>query len=342
MWPNTLIVEPAPQAGILELVYVWVRQNAPPICTFVPQRLRDSRIDSRNEEIYHSLARFLVANDMVSLRNIPPTFSVVLMKSIISVISLCSLCMANFRLTRLLSLLGEPIPETAIPVQASSFILHQSLRSYWRARSCLHCHSPTSSMVLTSARRLRLQCRRHLRWCFHQDLSLRHPYQARTASSLPVVRVDSICLSPVRVRNSTSTFNILGSSNMSCTKQLPVITALPVLVVRTTMDMDMWCLRSSKYHHPHYLTRVCRRRLSNHNGYSVVTVEMGTGIFFLITSLLHSIRVQWVVVPIVSHSFPINGESPCKSYYYYLFCLADTTVHTPSSFTGSPYDQSPS
>lgn len=43
----------------------WVRRHAPPICTFMPDRVHEPNADAANQKNFASLSRILLLNQMV-------------------------------------------------------------------------------------------------------------------------------------------------------------------------------------------------------------------------------------------------------------------------------------
>ena len=57
---------------MLREVQAWTKRHAPPICTFLPDRLRDANDNVVNQTNFRSLSRVLFENQMVNGR--PPVF----------------------------------------------------------------------------------------------------------------------------------------------------------------------------------------------------------------------------------------------------------------------------
>lgn len=59
------MVQSSQQPSVLSEVHDWARRNAPPLCTFVPDRLRNADDDTINQTLYQTLARQLLRNQTV-------------------------------------------------------------------------------------------------------------------------------------------------------------------------------------------------------------------------------------------------------------------------------------
>jgi hypothetical protein len=66
LWPSQLFVHPTYDNPILREVQAWTKRHTPPICTFLPDRLRDANDNTVNQTNFRSLSRILFENQMVS------------------------------------------------------------------------------------------------------------------------------------------------------------------------------------------------------------------------------------------------------------------------------------
>jgi len=68
LWPPNFVVHPTYDNPILRNVQAWTKRHAPPICTFLPDRLRDANDNAVNLAGFRSFSRILFENQMVSER----------------------------------------------------------------------------------------------------------------------------------------------------------------------------------------------------------------------------------------------------------------------------------
>lgn len=73
-WPFQFFVHPTQGRPILNEVLAWVERDAPPLCTFMPYRLRDANDHTTNQTHFRSLSRILFEQQMVSAFLILPTY----------------------------------------------------------------------------------------------------------------------------------------------------------------------------------------------------------------------------------------------------------------------------
>jgi len=67
LWPPGLVVQPVYDHPLLREVQAWAQRHAPPICTFLPERLRDANDHAVNQSNFRSLSRILYENQMVAV-----------------------------------------------------------------------------------------------------------------------------------------------------------------------------------------------------------------------------------------------------------------------------------
>jgi hypothetical protein len=71
-WPSTFYVRVAHERPVLRDIQVWVKEYVPslPICTFMPNRLREQNANAVNQTNFRSLSRILFENQAVCLLNL--------------------------------------------------------------------------------------------------------------------------------------------------------------------------------------------------------------------------------------------------------------------------------
>ena len=71
-WPTTFYVRVVHERPVLRDVQAWVKECVPPmpICTFMPNRLRDQNDNAVNQANFRSLSRILFENQAVCLLNL--------------------------------------------------------------------------------------------------------------------------------------------------------------------------------------------------------------------------------------------------------------------------------
>lgn len=71
-WPETFYVRVVHERPVLRDIQAWVKECVPPlpICTFMPNRLRDQNVNAVNQTNFRSLSRILFENQVVCLLNL--------------------------------------------------------------------------------------------------------------------------------------------------------------------------------------------------------------------------------------------------------------------------------
>lgn len=70
LWPTQLIFHIAHGRLILKDIQAWVNRHAPPLCTFMPDRVRDTNLNAVNQATFRSLSRILFESQTVRLSHI--------------------------------------------------------------------------------------------------------------------------------------------------------------------------------------------------------------------------------------------------------------------------------
>lgn len=68
-WPRQFYVHIMNDRCILREVQAWVKQYTPPLCTFLPDRLRETNTHAVNQANFRSLSRILFENQTVNIVN---------------------------------------------------------------------------------------------------------------------------------------------------------------------------------------------------------------------------------------------------------------------------------
>lgn len=66
-WPRQFFVHVMNDRSILRDVQAWVKQFTPPLCTFLPDRLRETNTHAVNQANFRSLSRILFENQTVAI-----------------------------------------------------------------------------------------------------------------------------------------------------------------------------------------------------------------------------------------------------------------------------------
>ena len=65
LWPSQLYIYMTRERSTLNDFQAWVRRHAPPICTFLPDRIQEPNAIGSNPHNFASLSRILLLNQMV-------------------------------------------------------------------------------------------------------------------------------------------------------------------------------------------------------------------------------------------------------------------------------------
>lgn len=130
LWPLQFVVQLTHDRPILRDVQAWVTRHTPPLCTFMPERLRDPNLNVANNSQFRSLSRLLFERQIVRRSLIVPIHSM-----------LTSFLPCVFR--------SPSPPGTPMLFQAteSSFSQHKTPAQCLLARSFFPPNSPNSPPV---------------------------------------------------------------------------------------------------------------------------------------------------------------------------------------------------
>ncbi|KZP33870.1 hypothetical protein FIBSPDRAFT_705601, partial [Athelia psychrophila] len=67
LWPTQLFVYMTRDRSTLSTFRSWVKRHAPPVCTFMPDRIRDPHSSAVNQKNFGSLSRILLLNQTVAI-----------------------------------------------------------------------------------------------------------------------------------------------------------------------------------------------------------------------------------------------------------------------------------